>query len=182
MQFLRKVLNFQVQLENFFHGEKLQTERLVLILKDSQDDVEDIRVGEVRNVLSEVRITSLEVIDDIVTVEEIIRLITRLRLVCFKVDRTVPWWSLGTGQSHYLGKVLSNLTKYPYNGRHWLNQAKEIYLVGNSVVVVTVIKAESEPAAVLISIATKLTPEKFLSPAEQVEVLLVDKDKTTSTK
>ena len=42
----------------------------------------------------------------------------------------------------------------------------------------TVIKAKSEPDAVLIAIMSKLTPEIFLPPAEQVEVLLVDKDKT----
>ena len=49
----------------------------------------------------------------------------------------------------------------------------------SSVKVMTVIKAESEPDTVLLAISTKLTPEVFLSPAEQVEVLLVSKDKTT---
>ena len=52
----------------------------------------------------------------------------------------------------------------------------------SSVKIMAVIKAESEPDAVLIAITTKLTPEIFLSPAEQVEVLLVSKDKTTKVR
>ena len=76
---------------------------------DGQDDVEHIRVGQVGNEVREVGITSLEIGDDTGRAVEIDRL-KRLRLVLFKVDPVSRGWSGGTGQSHYIVKVLSDLT------------------------------------------------------------------------
>ena len=48
--------------------------------------MEGIRVGQMRDVLSEVRLTSQEIIDDTVTVVEI-PCMERIHLIIFKVDQ-----------------------------------------------------------------------------------------------